>query len=78
MKHLYKLRLDTMTDVKDFVNIASQFENLKLTDTENYTINASSILGVMYSLEWNNIYLMTDRDLYSYFDKFIINTSTRD
>ena len=75
--HCYKIELNTMSDVREFVEIASQYTGLKLSDNECYTINASSIMGVIYSLEWNNLYLLSETDVYSVFSKFIIEAHTR-
>lgn len=75
--HCYKIELNTMSDVREFVEIASQYTGLMLSDNECYTINASSIMGVIYSLEWNNLYLLSETDVYSAFSKFIIEAHTR-
>ena len=41
----YQISLVTMQDINDFVNIATEYgKTLKLTDNENYTVNAASIL----------------------------------
>lgn len=71
----YQISLVTMHDIQEFVNIATEYgKPLKLTDKENYTVNAASILGVRYSLEWNSLYLLSEEDVYSLFAKFIIHT----
>ena len=74
----YQISLVTMQDINDFVNIATKYHKpLKLTDKENYSVNASSIIGVMYSLEWNHLYLLSEEDVYSLFSKFIIHTRVK-
>lgn len=71
----YQISLVTMQDINDFVGIATEYgKTLKLTDKENYTVNAASILGVRYSLEWNSLYLLSEEDVYSLFSRFIIHT----
>lgn len=68
----YKLSLITMKDIEDFVKIANTLDTpLKLTDGKNYSVNPASLLGVMYSLEWNNLYLLSKEDVYSSFSKYI-------
>ena len=72
---VYKIQLNTMTDVRKFVEKVAMVElgnNLTLTDGGNYYINAQSIMGVLYSLEWNNLYLHSDVDVYTLFADFII------
>ena len=78
-KYVYKIRLDTLTDVRNFVNLitASNLDSAELTDNNKYTINASSIMGVIYSLEWDNLFLVTTEDAYSLFKDYIIEAHTR-
>ena len=45
---------------------------------DKYTINASSIMGVIYSLEWNNLFLVTTEDAYSLLKDYIVEATTRD
>ena len=35
--HCYKIELNTMSDVREFVEIASQYTGLMLSDNECYT-----------------------------------------
>lgn len=74
-KHCYKIQLDTMTDVRHFIEKTAMVEDaahLVLSDGDNYSINASSIMGVLYSLEWNKLYLYSDIEVYSIFAEFIV------
>ena len=44
----YKIRLDTLTDVNNFVKIAAAYPGkITLTDGENFTVNGKSLLGAM-------------------------------
>lgn len=69
-----KVRLDTLSDVKGFVDIATKVEGAEvhLTDGNNLTVSAKSILGAMYTMEWNAIYCTCDKDIYSAIRSFII------
>lgn len=74
-KHCYKIQLNTMTDVRKFIEKVALIEEgtvLTLTDGGAYSINAASIMGVLYSLEWNNLYLHSSKDVYTLFTDFII------
>lgn len=73
-KHCYKIQLDTMSDVRKFIEKTAMIEDahLTLSDGDNYSINASSIMGVLYSLEWSNLYLYSDVEVYSVFADFIV------
>ena len=73
MKYKYKIILETLSDVKAFVDIVSQYENeIVLTDGQNYIVNAKSVLGAMYSIEWNELYVSSDIDIYTQIRQFTI------
>lgn len=73
----YRVRLDTLADVRKFLEIVAQnfneYEVLMLTTASgDYTVNAKSIMGVIYSLEWDNLYLISEKEIYHLFKDFII------
>ncbi len=68
-----KVRLDTLSDIKGFVNALSDVaEQVHLTDGNNLTVSAKSILGAMYTMEWNEIYCTCDRDIYRFIQNYIV------
>lgn len=68
-----KIRLDTMKDINQFVAICSKVpEPVHITDGAGLKVSAKSILGVMYSMEFEEIWCETAADLYGQLDKFII------
>lgn len=77
--HQYKINLITMTDVQNFCFLAETSKmNLKLVDSEhNYAVNASSIMGVRYSLEWDDLYLISEEDVYFIFKDYITDTTLK-
>ena len=67
-----KLNLDTMTDVVKFVNITSQFPfSVKIKDAGDICVNAKSLMGVLYSLEFSEIWCESEQDIYSSIKEFI-------
>ena len=59
-----RVRLDTMSDINKFVRIATSIpEKVFLEDTEGHKASAKSILGVLYSMEFDEIYCTCDRDI---------------
>ena len=59
-----KIRLDTLSEVNKFVEVTSSFkENIDLVDDEGHCVSAKSILGALYSFEWNDIYCECERDI---------------
>ncbi len=73
MNYRYRLRLETLSDVKAFVDIVSKYDgDIILTDGQNYVVNAKSVLGAMYSIEWNELYVSSDIDIYTQIRQFTI------
>ena len=69
-----KIRLDTMCDVNRLVSICSQVEGeVHLTDKRHFRVNAKSLLGVMYSLEFEEVWIESKEDIFNKISDFIIN-----
>lgn len=76
-KFRYKISLETLSDVKKFLNIVTdnfgeQDLLLLTTASGDFTVNAKSIIGVIYSLEWDNLYLISEKEAFDFFKDFII------
>lgn len=68
-----QIRLETLKDMNDFVNIASQFKgNIHLTDSCGLCVSAKSLLGVMYSMEFDEVWIESDEDIYHAIERFIV------
>lgn len=62
-----KIRLDTMSDVNGFVAEMSKIpDKVWLEDDEGNRVSAKSLLGAVYSMEWNRIYCYCERDISSH------------
>ena len=74
LKYTYRVDLDTMSDVREFVSAASKCEDRVLIRAGALVANAKSLLGVMLAsrINWNDIILESDRDHYGEFRKFIV------
>lgn len=67
--------LDTQSDIKDFVNIATTIDvPVYLEDGTQYRADAKSIMGVMYGrLEFKHLYVLSDYEhLETKFSKFLV------
>ena len=74
-KFVYSIELDTMQDAKDMVAIATKLKGkILLKSGTKFTINAKSLLGVIYAkkLNWSDVKLISDFDYYHEFEKFIV------
>jgi hypothetical protein len=67
-----RIRLDTQTDVANFVNIANQIKgNVFLVDNTFNKVNGKSLMGCLYSLEFNDLYVvLEDETKYNKFTRF--------
>ena len=59
-----RIRLDTMTDVQQFIKTTSQVsEAVTLEDGNGFCVNAKSLLGSLYAMEFTHIYCCCERDI---------------
>lgn len=68
-----KIRLDTTSDVRKFVKIANTIqEDVFLKDSRKHCVNAKSLMGCLYSLEFEELYVESiSNSIISKFDDFI-------
>ena len=68
-----KIRLDTLRDVNDFVRAcATIVAPVYITDGVGLRVSAKSLLGVMYALEFNEIWCECEEDIWHRIEKFIV------
>ena len=59
-----QIRLDTLSDVNGFIEEMLKIkEPVWLEDGSGIRVNARSMLGCLYSLEWTRIYCCCDKDI---------------
>lgn len=68
-----KIRLDTMKDINQFVSICSAVSApVYITDGAGLRVSAKSVLGVMYSMEFAEIWCESEADLYTQLERFTV------
>lgn len=68
-----KVRLDTITDIANFVFIVSQVKsNVYLTNNNGLKVNGKSFLGVAYAHEFDELWCECDEDIYTKVQSFIV------
>ena len=76
LKMRYRIRLETMAEVNKFVGIATKVTGkLTLTDGDNFTVNGKSLLGAMYTFEWERIFCESEHEIYHLIKDFIVEES---
>ena len=68
-----KVRLDTVTDIANFVLIASQIKSdVYLTNNNGLKVDGKSFLGVAHAHEFNEVWCECERDIYVAIKDFIV------
>lgn len=68
-----KVRFETTKDVQKFIEAVSRTAcNVELEDNNGHCVSALSILGALYSLEWDEIYCCCKQDIYAYILPWVI------
>lgn len=67
-----KVALETMNDVSTFVNIASTIDHPIHLTCGDFKVSAKSLLGALYSMEWQEVWCECEVDIYHKIDKFVI------
>lgn len=69
-----KINLDTMSSVSKFVDMCSRIDSpVYLTDENgDFKVSAKSLLGVLYTMEWGDIWCICDKDIYTKIQQFVI------
>ncbi|MBQ8254389.1 MAG: hypothetical protein IJY94_02670 [Clostridia bacterium] len=67
-----KINLDTMTEINAFVGAMTKTNaNVFLTDKDrNFIVSAKSMLGAVYSMEWDEVWCESDEDIYHVVSRF--------
>ena len=69
-----RIRLDTLNDVREFVNIASSKPfKISVTDGKGLCVNAKSMMGVLYSMEFDEIWCESAEDIWHQISKFVVD-----
>ena len=68
-----KINLDTMKDINDFVRICTRVPvPVHISDGAGLKVSGKSLLGVMYAMEFDDIWCECEQDIYSEIEKFVI------
>ena len=68
-----KIRLDTMRDINDFVRICTGVTPpVHITDGAGLKVSGKSLIGVIYAMEFDEIWCECDIDIYTYIERFVV------
>lgn len=68
----YRIELVTMTDCNQFVEAVSHVKgNVVLEDGRGYRVSAKSFIGALAATEWDNLYCISEEDIYTSIQKWV-------
>ena len=72
MQHKEKIHIDTMTDATEFVSITTKLPGqIVVVDNKGMRVNAKSILGMLYAMEFEELWVESDEDIYMHIVRFV-------
>lgn len=68
----YKIRLDTLSEVNKFVRFANSIDgNVTITDNQGLRVNGKSLLGMLYAMEFEELWCESDVEIYQMIEDFL-------
>jgi hypothetical protein len=67
-----KINLDTMSKINTFVAVCSRLDcKINLIDGNGYCVSAKSLVGALATVDWNQVFVECDKDIYAYIQDFL-------
>lgn len=68
-----KINIDTLSKINAFVSICSKLDcKINLIDGHGYCISAKSLIGAMATMDWTQVFVECEKDIYADIQDFII------
>lgn len=68
-----KINIDTYSKINAFVFICSGLDcKVNLIDGNGYCVSAKSLIGAMATMDWSQVFVECDKDIYSHIKDFIV------
>ena len=67
-----KVNIDTLSKINTFVAICSRLDcRVNLIDGQGYCVSAKSLIGAVATMDWSQVFVEADKDIYSYIIDFV-------
>ena len=67
-----RVNLDTMSKINAFVAICSRLDcKVDLIDGNGYRVSAKSLVGALATVDWNQVFIECEKDIYAYVQEFL-------
>lgn len=72
---MYRINLVTTSDITEFTNICQKVDGRVelFCKKTGYRVNGKSLLGCLAAMEFEEVYVDSDKDIYSKIEKFVMN-----
>jgi hypothetical protein len=68
-----RIRIDTVKQANELAAIAAGLNGrITITDGNGLTVNAKSVLGALHAMEFENLWVDSEEDIYMAIEPFII------
>lgn len=67
-----KINIDTLSKINTFVSICSRLDcKIDLIDGHGYRVSAKSLMGAIATMDWSQVFVESDKDIYSHITEFV-------
>ena len=73
MKFRAKVRLDTQTEIADFVNRVASVSVPVFLTSGALCVSGKSLLGAIYTMEWDELWCECEENIYHLIEDFIVD-----
>lgn len=68
-----RIRIDTVKQANELAAITGKLDGkITITDGQGLTVNAKSVLGALHAMEFENLWIESEKDIYMAIEPFII------
>lgn len=69
-----RINIDTLSKINTFVAICTRLDcRVRLVDGEGYCVSGKSLIGAIATMDWSNVYVECEKDIYAYISEFVVN-----
>jgi hypothetical protein len=67
-----RINIDTLDKIYSFVRICETLVgDIRLIDGGGYCVSAKSLVGAIATMDWSQVYVESERDIYLYIQDFV-------
>jgi hypothetical protein len=67
-----RINIDTLDKIYSFVRICEPLVgDIRLIDGGGYCVSAKSLVGAIATMDWSQVYVESERDIYLYIQDFV-------